>query len=293
MKLQVDQFISHTVPSNVKLVRLPDYAIGLFSPFPTKSSIKKAIKKQLFFVNDRVATTATMVNAGDQVKAIFPIQEDQKRPLKTKLNVLYEDDYLALVSKPPGMLVSGNKFFTVTNALPQHLRVSAAIDRTRPYPIHRLDYGTSGALLVGKTSQSIRTLSQLFVDKAIQKTYYAITIGIMDKANGIIETTEDHQKSLSQFQVIKSVHSERFKALNLVQLSPMTGRTHQLRKHMAHIGHPILGDQGYGQKGLILKGKGLYLHAYSLAFDHPVKKESILIEDALPKKFLKIFPEGI
>jgi len=293
MKTDVSHSVLHTVPSDVKAVRLPDYAVGLFMPYPTKSSIKKAIKKKLFFVNDRVATTATMVNTGDQVKAVFPSQKDQKRPLKVDLSVLYEDDYLAVISKPPGMLVSGNKFFTVANALTQHLKESAAVAQTHPYPIHRLDYGTSGVLLIGKTSQSIRTLSQLFVNKAILKTYYAITIGEMDKANGTIETTEDHRKSISQYQVVSSLYSKRFKALNLVRLSPITGRTHQLRKHMAHIGHPILGDQDYGQPGLILKGKGLYLHAYSLGFKHPETTKSILIEDALPKKFLKIFPEAL
>ena len=151
------------------------------------------------------------------------------------LNVLFEDDYLALVHKPAGILVSGNTFKTVANALSQNLKRSTQVDVTSPKPVHRLDYATTGVLMVGKTSSSIRALNQSFEAKQI------------------------------------------------------TGRRHQLRKHLSGIGHPILGDKDYGITGLILNGKGLYLHAHTLKFTHPSTNEVLTIIDGLPKRFVKLF----
>jgi len=162
-------------------------------------------------------------------------------------------------------------------------------DAAKPQPVHRLDYATTGILLVGKTSSSIRALNQCFENKTIAKTYYAITIGEMNP-KGTITTDIDHKPSESAYTVLESVASKRFGKLNLVQLQPKTGRRHQLRKHLAHIGNPILGDKDYGIKGLILNGKGLYLHAYSLSFLHPFTNEFIYITDKFPKRFEKLFP---
>ena len=154
--------------------------------------------------------------------------------------------------------------------------------------MHRLDFATTGTLLVGKTSSSIRTLNKLFENKEITKTYYAITIGKMN-VKGTISSAIDGKPSQSDYTLVESVISERFGTLNLVQLNPKTGRRHQLRKHLSSIGNPILGDVTYGLEGLILKGKGMYLHAFSLEFIHPYTKEKIYLKDELPKKFGKIF----
>ncbi|WP_313781247.1 RluA family pseudouridine synthase [Flagellimonas marinaquae] len=210
------------------------------------------------------------------------------KPLELSLRVLYEDEYVAAVHKPAGIEVSGNKFRTLANALSQNLEASILLDATIPQPVHRLDYATTGIVLVGKTASSIRALNKLFEEKKIVKTYYAITIGNM-KPNGRIETAIDGKPSQSDYEVMKSVLSERFGSLNLVRLHPKTGRRHQLRKHLFSIGNPILGDRDYPLDGLILKGKGLYLHAYSLEFEHPFTKQIIRISDELPKKFKKIF----
>lgn len=222
------------------------------------------------------------------VHALDPIK--RKEPV-LNLKVLYEDDHLAIIYKPAGILVSGNKFVTVVNGLSQNLKKSAQNDATLPYPIHRLDYGTTGALLVGKTIRSIRDLSQLFADKKIAKSYYAITIGTMNALNGTIETTDNGKHAISKYHVLGSVDSIRFKKLNLVKLEPVTGRKHQLRQHMAHIGHPILGDQDYGLEDLILNGKGIYLHAFSISFEHPITNEVLSIAAPIPKKIRKIFSE--
>jgi 23S rRNA pseudouridine1911/1915/1917 synthase len=109
-------------------------------------------------------------------------------------------------------------------------------------------------------------------------------------SSGIIKTVIDETLSESSYEVIKSVASTRFEFLNLVKLSPKTGRRHQLRIHLSSIGNQILGDKEYGKSELMLKGNGLYLHASSLAFIHPFTKEEITITKDLPKKFMKIFP---
>ena len=176
---------------------------------------------------------------------------------------------------------------TIDNALQQNLKKSTQFDAVRPRPVHRLDFLTSGLLLIGKTSSSIMALNQLFENKKIEKTYHAITIGKM-KPKGCIDTDIDHKHAVSNYKVIFSVKSKRFAFLNLVELTPKTGRRHQLRKHMLFIGNPILGDHVYGVDSLILKGKGLYLHASNLQFNHPFTHEKLSLKSSLPPKFTKI-----
>lgn len=204
------------------------------------------------------------------------------------LTVLFEDDHLAAVHKPAGILVGGNSFKTIATALPQNLKSSLLPDSNTPQPVHRLDFATTGVLLVGKTGSAIRALNQLFENKAIQKTYYAVTIGALP-SNGKITNLIDEKPSKSFYKVIETVTSERFGQLNMVQLQPKTGRRHQLRKHLLSIGHPILGDATYGFDNLVLKGKGMYLHAYSLKFTHPFTEEELLIKAKLPEKLKRIF----
>lgn len=219
----------------------------------------------------------------------IPENDRPHKPFDCELTVIYEDDYLAAVHKPAGLLVSGNSFKTVDIALDQNLKESPQPGATSPQPIHRLDYPTTGVLLIGKTHSSIRALNQLFEDKKVDKTYYAITIGEMHET-GVITSEIDGKPSESFFKRMDLVPSERFGQLNLVELKPQTGRRHQLRKHMFSIGNPILGDQEYANDGLILKGKGLYLHAYSLEFEHPFTGEQLCLKDKIHKKFGKIFP---
>ena len=156
--------------------------------------------------------------------------------------------------------------------------------------LNRLDYATTGLLLVGKTSSAITALNKLFEHKEITKTYYAVTIGSQIPA-GVIDDAIDDKPASSSFKVVKSLKSERFSFLNLVKLNPRSGRRHQLRKHLLSIGNPILGDATYFLEGLQLKGKGLYLHAGTLEFIHPFTQEKMKIVTSLPKKFRKLFPE--
>ncbi len=240
-------------------------------------------------VNGMPASTATWINGGETVTLYSIEAVKPKRSLVFPLNVLFEDEFLAIIHKPAGIEVSGNSFKNIANALDQNLKPSGLADATIPQPVHRLDFATTGVLLAGKTSSSIRALNRLFEDKGVNKTYYAITIGQMDR-EGIITETIDDKEAKSHYRVVDSVDSDRFRSLNLVELKPVTGRRHQLRKHLAGIGNPILGDKDYGTEGLILKGKGLYLHAYSLCFIHPITKEYIHQADEFPSRFRKVFP---
>jgi len=279
---------SHTVLHQKIPIRIQEYLVGIFKTVATKSAIKKAIKKELILVNDSPTSTAHIVVDGDIIILLQFEEESNYKQLQLDLEVIYEDDYLAIINKPAGILVSGNKFKTVDSALLQNLQKSRQSDAVRPRPVHRLDYPTTGCLLVGKTSSSIQALNELFEQKKIQKTYHAIVIGQLN-SSGVINSEIDGKQSESHFQVIETVKSNRFEFLTLVELSPKTGRRHQLRIHLASLGNPILGDQEYGKEDLILKGKGLYLHASSLQFSHPFSQEQLEINSPIPLKFKKIF----
>lgn len=282
---------THSVPVLASPIRLQDYGVGIFDEVLTKSALKKVLKKQRITVNNTVASTATFIKGGETITLITNEIKSKHKQFRLQLSVIFEDEHLALIHKPAGVLVSGNHFKTITNALTQNLKPSSLLDVTKPQPVHRLDYPTTGLLLIGKTNSSIRALNKLFENKAIEKTYYAITIGKMKDTQGEITSIVDDKTAQSNYSVIASIASKRFGTLNLVKLKPKTGRKHQLRIHLAAIGHPILGDKNYGVEPLILNGKGLYLHAYSLKFTHPFTKEDMTLKDELPKRFSKIFPE--
>ena len=281
---------THSVQKLEKPVRFQEYGVGIFKTIPTKSGIKKAIKKELIFIDGILATTSKYISGGEKIDLFQSENSSTFERLELDLEILFEDDYLAIIYKPAGILVSGNKFVTIANGLTQNLKKSRLSDAIKPQPIHRLDYPTSGILLVGKTSTAITELGKLFEKKEIQKTYYAVTIGVMIK-KGIINLSVDEKAACTIYKVLESVTSERFKFLNLVKLQPKTGRKHQLRKHLLAIGNPILGDKEYFLEHKVLNGKGLFLHAASLEFMHPFTKALISNSKELPKKFTKIFSD--
>ncbi len=280
---------SHIVPPLDTQERLSNYAIGIFNTIPSRKGIKKAIKNGLVTINGQQGFTGDFIKGGETLELLQSDKELKKPLIHIPLKVLYEDDFLAIVNKPPGILVSGNKKWTLQNALSPHLKLSTQKDALlRPEPIHRLDYPTSGALLIGKTAAAVIELNQLFENRLIEKTYLAVTIGKMP-AKGVINTPIDDKEALSHYQVLETVSSPKYGCFNLVELKPETGRRHQLRKHLASIGNPILGDLLYGKENLLLKGKGLYLHAYTLTFKHPFTQKPVKGKAELPKKFEKLF----
>lgn len=239
-------------------------------------------------MNGFPASTATFIHGGETIELRIPPSKKSQKKLTFSLEILFEDEHLAIVRKPAGIPVSGNSFRTIANALPQNLNQEEGA--TAPQPVHRLDYATSGLLLVGKTGSSIRRLNAMFENKQVEKTYFAITIKKMPSC-GTISLPIDGKASQSTYRLVESVASQRFGCVNLLELKPLTGRRHQLRKHLSAIGNPILGDKLYGEPGLILQGKGLYLYAVRLSFEHPFTGEKIDIQDKLPAKFRKIFPK--
>ena len=279
----------HLTPKLPKPVRLSDYVAGIFETITTKKGMKKAIEKGLVKVNGDVSFTGRYISGGEIIE-LYKKEDTDKAPIvKIKLEVLYEDDYLAIINKPAGIVVSGNKKHTLANALPFNLKKSSEKDvLPRPQPAHRLDFPTSGVILVGKTANTLTALNDLFRDRAITKVYQTITQGVMANKEGKLETTLKGISAITEYKVLQELPSPKFEQLNLVELKPETGRRHQLRIHMSELGNPILGDKQYGIEGKIMKGKGLYLHALSLSFDHPITNEKIEVSTPLPAKFDKL-----
>ncbi len=288
LKNQAILLESIQVPKLEKAVRLSDLSSEYFRTINSRKAFKNTIKKGLVHINGSIGFTADFIYGGEEITVYERETQAIKPSIELKIEVLYEDDYLAIVNKPAGIVVSGNKKWTLENALPGNLTLSSQPDAIAPEPIHRLDYPTSGVLLIGKTRSSIISLNKLFEERRIQKIYHAICIGEM-KDQGIIEIDVDEKVSKTEFEVLERVNSPKYNFLNLVELKPHSGRRHQLRKHLSAIGNPILGDLLYGKEGLILKGKGLYLHALSLEFEHPITNDNIRVEAPLPKKYRKIF----
>lgn len=283
---------THTVPDLDKPVRVSDYLPGIFKAISSKKGIKKAIEKKRVRVNGTYARTSKYLNGGEVIELIESKADLRKPTINLDIKVLYEDDHIAIIDKPAGIVVSGNKKRTIENALPTLLQKSNEADALiRPLPAHRLDFPTSGVLIIGKTSQAVTALNFAFEKRAIYKTYHAVTIGKVSNTKSEIDDIINGKRANSHYEVMQSIDSDKYACLNLVKLNPITGRRHQLRIHMHGIGTPILGDPIYYKNGLISRGKGLYLHASSVKFDHPITKDSIDVFSKLPQKFNAIFPQ--
>jgi len=203
------------------------------------------------------------------------------------LEIIHEDDDIAVILKPAGINVSGNQFKTIQNALLYNLKESTKADKLPwPLPVHRLDNQTSGLLIIAKTKTSRIRLGRAFEKREIQKKYHALVIGNLEE-NGTINTPIENKSSTSHFSKIATVPSLKNTFLSLVELAPVTGRTHQLRIHCAAIGFPILGDKIYGEEGMVLKHKGLFLSAVSLEFSHPIDGHKISLQIPTPLKFIR------
>ena len=283
---------TYSVPLMDRRIRLSDIAAGTFKTILSRKGFKSAIKAGLVTLNGKIALTADYISGGEIIELFQNPLQNNKPAIELTLEVILEDDYLAIVYKPAGIVVSGNRKYTLENALEHNLAKSTQNDAlVRPEPVHRLDYPTSGLLIIGKTSGALIALNKMFEAKSIQKTYHAVTIGAMAD-DGIIEEPIENKNAKTSFQVLKRIESRKYRSLNLVQLTPFTGRKHQLRIHLASIETPILGDSTYGKEGLIGSGNGLYLHASGLTFIHPITFKQISKNIPLTKKILKLFPSS-
>lgn len=237
-------------------------------------------------MNGEIVEGGRWLKEGDII-TVVNLNLKPPKEYRLELEVIFEDDYLAVINKPSGISVSGNQFKTIQNTLDSNLKKSTQIDVLNwPLPVHRLDNPTSGLLIIAKTKTAAVKLGQAFERKEIQKKYVAVVMGKVE-GTGTIDLPIDRKKSKSEYNSLKVVPSLKSKSLTLLELKPKTGRTHQLRIHCKSIGAPILGDKIYGVEGAVLKHKGLFLSAVSLIFNHPITGLELKISIPPPQKFLK------
>lgn len=275
---------THIVPKGVEEIRLYDYVQQIFPTIPSRKGVKKAISREEILVNGNKTSTGHWVKAGQRIE-LLESSANPPKEYNLDLDIVFEDEFMAVINKPSGIPVSGNQFRTIQNAIMGNIKISKEEDALKwPKPVHRLDGPTSGLLIIAKTAKVLVKLGQQFEQKTIQKKYAAIVMGETPQS-GVVDSDVDGLKSLSEYKTLKTINSLRSKNLSLVELYPKTGRTHQLRIHLSSIGFPILGDKLYGDEGNVLEGKGLFLCALELNLKHPITEELLNIKIDIPNKF--------
>ena len=270
----------------------------------SRSWIQRLISSGKIRVNDSVVKPSYKIRTGDRIEVTISKPKPLKiEPEKIPLNILYEDRDLIVINKPRGMVVhpgAGVSSGTLVNALLYHCNDLSGIGGVlRPGIVHRLDKDTSGVLVVAKNDFTHLTLSKQFKERSVNKRYIALVKGRVLKEEGKIKASIGRhpvkrkkmaagvrraREAITSYKVL-----ERFKDFTLLEAAPETGRTHQIRVHLSHIGHPIVGDPKYGgRRGLREEMKGQALHAQTLGFVHPRTKEYMEFNAPLPKDMEKV-----
>lgn len=275
-----------TVENCEQETRIYDYLVGKLDTISSRKGIKKALSRQQITLNGKRTHSGDYVQEGDQI-IIYENSVAAHRVFEIDLNIIYEDNELAIVEKPAGIPVSGNTFKTLQNALPNHLKRSNAKDYLPvPLPVHRLDAPTHGIVIVAKTHSTRVELGHVFERREVKKHYQAIVQGRLE-GRGKLNSDINGKEALTYFESLAVFPSVKNEWISLLKLSPHTGRKHQLRIHLSRLGFPIVGDKQYGEKGFTLKHKGLFLAAVGISFRHPKSKEELIFEIALPNKFAR------
>ncbi len=284
----------------------------------TRNKIQQAAKAGSVYVNDVPVKSNHKVKPHDVVRVLFshPPYEHLLTPENIPLDIVYEDDVLLVVNKPAGMVVHpghGNYSGTLINALIYHFDNLPNNSSDRPGLVHRIDKDTSGLLVIAKTEEAMTHLAKQFFDKTSEREYVALVWGNIDDEEGTIEgNIGRHPKNRLQNTVFEGDESERGKPaithykvierlgyVTLVSCSLETGRTHQIRVHMKHIGHTLFNDERYGGDK-ILKGTTFTkykqfvencfkilprqaLHARTLGFEHPITGKKMYFEAPIPE----------
>ncbi len=293
-----------------------------FIQHATRTKIQKAAEDGNVKVNGNVVKSNYKVKAGDTVTVEYssPKKEFELTPEDIPLNIVYEDDDLLIVNKEAGMVVHpgfGNYSGTLVNALAFHFKNLPNMgEEDRPGLVHRIDKNTSGILVIAKTEQSMSVLAQKFADRALNRRYIALVWGDLkedkDSITGHIGRSLKNRKVMSVFE--DGVHGkhalthykvlERFGYTTLVECKLETGRTHQIRAHFKHIGHPLFNDEEYGGNQ-ILKGTTFTkykqfvqncfkicprqaLHAKSLAFSHPISGDNMQFDSEIAADMMQL-----
>lgn len=270
----------------------------------SRSKIAKGIKEGKILVNNKPVQASYKVKEKDIIE-IEPLEEEviDVIPEKMDLDIVYEDEYLAIINKKSGVVVHpavGNYSHTLVNGLMYHFNTISKEKTIRPGIVHRLDKDTSGLMVVAKNDKVHEQLSNMIKDKQVERKYLALVWGIVKHEKGTIDapigrdinnrqkytvTDINSKDSITHFKTLK-----RYKEATLIECKLDTGRTHQIRVHMEYIGHPVVNDPVYGRRKII-NNFGQMLHSKSIKFTHPVTKELLSFEVEPPKEFIEMLEE--
>ncbi len=280
--------------------RLDAYLSEKINDF-SRSAVTKNIQKELVKVNNKSISKSYKVQIGDEIMVIIEDPEPlDVLPQNIELDIVYEDDDLLVVNKPKGMVVhpaAGNYTDTLVNALMFYCKdsLSGINGVLRPGIVHRIDKDTSGLLIVAKNDNAHRGLAEQIKVHSFTREYMTIVYGNVKNDTGTIDapigrhhtdrkkmcvTDKNSKNAVTHYEVI-----ERLKGYTLLRCKLETGRTHQIRVHMAYIGHPVAGDPVYGPKKVIKTLNGQCLHAQKIGFVHPITKEYLEFSSDLPQVF--------
>lgn len=282
---------------------LPETELNL-----SRSQAKRLIRDGTVLLNQKTAKPSTRLRRGDVLSGTLPQPKELPvRPEPLPLNLLHEDASLIVVDKPAGMVVhpaAGNASGTLVNALLYHCSDLGGINGVlRPGIVHRLDKETSGVMVVAKNDQAQQHLTRQFKNRKVEKVYLAVAYGRFQPDEGIIDAEIGRHPSERKRMSTRSRKGkaavtrwkvlERFDGFTLLEIRPHTGRTHQIRVHLASLGHPLLCDRVYGRRrgpipdrflreGLTGLGRQA-LHAYELTFTHPQTGERLRFLSPIPE----------
>src|SRR5438034_1797270 len=265
----------------------------------SRSRIQQLIRSGFVRLNGTTTRPHQLVRTGDQIELTEPPPEKiETKPEPISLEILYEDDDLIVINKPAGMTVhpgAGHREHTLVNALLHHCPTLSGIGgKERPGIVHRLDKETSGCLVAAKNDMAHRDLSKQFATRTVDKIYLALVSGKLQKQTGVIEEKIGrhpvHRQRMSvssprgraartEYRVLRSNEQA-----SLVECTLHSGRTHQIRVHLHHLGNPVLGDKIYAPK-LAKDFPRQMLHAWKLGFRHPSTEEWKSFEAPLPDDF--------
>ncbi len=264
----------------------------------SRSKVQKLIKQGLVTVNEKVISSNYLVKVGDFISVNDDLDYDiSLEPEDIEIDVVYEDCDLLVINKASGMVVHpapGHYSHTLVNALLYRFQISGG-EKYRPGIVHRLDKDTSGLMMVAKGEKTHEKLSRMIANKEVERHYLAIVDGVIKHDTGTIDAPIGRDANNRQKMAVTDVHGkeavthfrvlETFSNHTLVECILDTGRTHQIRVHMAYIGHPVSNDPLYG------RGKstefGQMLHSKSIKFKHPTTGKELFFEVDPPKEFLE------
>jgi 23S rRNA pseudouridine1911/1915/1917 synthase len=262
-----------------------------------RGEVQRAIAEGRVMVDGQVRSKSFRLAGGERVEVELPVPGGLVADLGP-LPILYEDDHLLVVSKPAGMVThptASRRTGTLVNRLLSlGVPLSTIGGEDRPGIVHRLDAGTSGAIVVAKDDGTHAALSEMFRRHQVDRRYLALVRGHVGPDHFLIEAPLGRRAARILVRAVTGKHAateievrERLPGSTLVEARPRTGRTHQIRVHLAAIGHPVLGDRAYGGAGPDSRRLGLdrpFLHSWRIAFDHPVTGGRVEIEDSLPRE---------